>query len=214
MTHEAPAEPVLRAAGLSLRTKRGPVFDDLTLDVPAGSVAALCGPAGSGRSMALLALAGRAATTGGELAVAGVTALGVIRRLVSVARIGGAVELEPDLTVGDLVRERRLLGARGDAPEWKARSGDLVGDLPDLDALLLAVALAAMDRPAVIVVDDVDLRLDDADRAAAWAALDAVAAEGPAVVASAVQPPAGAAVTMLARTMPSRTVPGGPTCAS
>ncbi len=183
---------MLRAAGLGLRTKGGQVFDGLSLDLAAGSVAALCGPAGSGRSMALLALSGRAATTSGSLVVGGATALPAIRRLVAVARIGGAVELEPDLTVGDLVRERRLFGARGEAPPLDQRA--VVGDLPALDALLLAVALAAMEEPAVIVVDDVDLGLDDADRAAAWGSL---LASGLTVVATAAQPPAGAAVTMM-----------------
>lgn len=183
---------VLRAAGLGLRTKRGPVFEGLTLDVPAGSVVALCGPAGSRRSMALLALAGRAATTSGSLVVAGATAMPAIRRLVAVARIGGAVELEPDLTVGDLVRERRLFGARGEAPAFDPHA--VVGDLPALDALLLAVALAAMEEPAVVVVDDVDLGLDDADRAAAW---ESLVAAGLTVVATAAQPPAGVAVIMM-----------------
>lgn len=183
---------MLRAAGLGVRTARGPVFEGLTLDVPAGKVVALCGPAESGRSMALLALSGRAATTAGSLVVAGATARGAIRRLVVVARIGGAVELEPDLTVGDLVRERRLFGARGEAPPFDPAA--VVGDLPALDALLLAVGLAAMEEPAVVVVDDVDLGLDDADRAAAWAHLTG---SGLTVVATAAQPPAGVAATMM-----------------
>ena len=167
---------MLRAAGLGVRTARGPVFEGLTLDVPAGKVVALCGPAGSGRSMALLALSGRAATTAGSLVVAGATARGAIRRLVVVARIGGAVELEPDLTVGDLVRERRLFGARGGV------------------GTTITVGLAAMEEPAVVVVDDVDLGLDDADRAAAWAHLTG---SGLTVVATAAQPPAGVAATMM-----------------
>lgn len=146
--------------------------------------------------MALLALSGRAATTSGSLVVAGTTALPAIRRLVAVARIGGAVELEPGLTVGDLVRERRLFGARGDAPTADPHA--VVGDLPALDALRLAVDLAAMEQPAVVVVDDVDLGLDDVDRAAAWASL---AASGLTVVAAAAQPPAGVAVTQM-RTVP------------
>jgi ABC-2 type transport system ATP-binding protein len=201
---------VLRASGLGLRA----VFTDLTLEVPAGAVVALCGPAGSGRSMALLALAGRAATTEGELLVGGATRSAEIRRLVAVARIGGAVELEPDLTAGDHIRERTLLGGVSDRDPggllgpFRDVAGTPVRDLSRLDVLLLSVALAAMDDPAVLVVDDVDLGLDDADRARAWTALLRVAADGPAVVAAATEPApavaAGIAVTRL----------GGVACAS
>ncbi|MFC4950645.1 ATP-binding cassette domain-containing protein [Pseudonocardia sp. GCM10023141] len=205
MTHaavpEAPEpEPVLRAESLGLRTRRGWVFRDLTLAVPAGGVAALCGAAGSGRSMALLALSGRATTSAGTLDVAGAVAPAVIRTRVAVARIGGAVELEPDLRMADHISERRLLGATGpidgpaDALGVTLRPGAVVGDLGGLDALLFAVALAAMDRAAVIVVDDVDLGLDDRDRDLAWQALHRLSEHGVAVVAAAAEAPRTGAV--------------------
>lgn len=195
-------EPVLRANRLGLRGHRGWVFRDLDLTVPAGAVAAVCGRAGSGRSMALLALSGRAVPTEGVLMVDGAVERPAIRRRAAVARIGGAVALEPDLRVRDHVRERRLLGATGNV-DWPATALGLalqpdtvVADLGALDALLCAVALAVMDMPAVVVVDDVDLGLDDDERALAWQRLHRLADHGPAVVASTTSAPQSGAITV------------------
>lgn len=193
-------EPVLRANGLGLRGRQGWVFRDLTVSVPAGAVAVIRGRAGSGRSMALLALSGRAVATEGLLMVDGAFERPAIRRRVAVARIGGAVGLEPDLRVRDHVRERTLLGATGNV-DWPAtalglalRPDAVVADLTALDALLCAVALAVMDRPAVVVVDDVDLGLDDAECALAWQRLHRLAEHGPAIVASAASAPQTGAI--------------------
>lgn len=194
--------PVLRANGLGLRGRHGWVFRDLNLTVPTGAVAAVRGRAGSGRSMALLALSARAVATEGTLMVDGATERSAIRGRVAVARIFGAVQLEPHLRVRDHVRERTLLGATGNV-DWPAtalglalRPDAVVADLSALDALLCAVALAVMDRPAVVVVDDVDLGLDDAERTVAWQRLHRLADHGPAIVASAVEAPHTGAIVV------------------
>jgi ABC-type multidrug transport system ATPase subunit len=180
--------PLLVADGLGLRG-RDWVFRDVSLTLPAGAVAAVAGPAGSGRSMLLLALSGRAAPTAGRLTVAGHAERRRIRELVAVARITGAVQLEPDLRVRDHVREARLL-TPGDH-EWAA---DLVGlradgyahvaDLPAVEATLLALALAAAARPRALVLDDLDAGVRAADRERLWRALHAVAGAGTAVITS------------------------------
>ncbi len=185
---------MLTAAGLGVRTRRGWVFRDLTMAVRLGEVVALCGPAGSGRSTALLALAGRAGPTTGELVVGGAIAPQEIRRRVALARVGEAVELEPDLRVADLVAERRMLGATGQVARYAAvlgvalQSQQRVADLPPLDAVLFAVVLAAMQRPLIVVVDDLDAGLDPDDRLEAWAAMGQLAAHGPSVVATTTAP--------------------------
>ncbi|MEU9334673.1 ATP-binding cassette domain-containing protein [Streptomyces sp. NPDC048290] len=58
-----------------------------------------------------------------------------------------------------------------------------VRDLERLEALRLSVALALIGRPLVLGVDDTDLKLPDAGRADAWAALRSVAASGTTVLA-------------------------------
>jgi ABC-2 type transport system ATP-binding protein len=185
---------VIEAIGLGLRTRHGWVYRDVDLTLPAGSVAAVAGPAGSGRTMLLLTLAGRAKPSTGELRVGDATSRPDIRRQVAVARATGAVELDPDLTVGDSRREAGLLFYGADL-DWaeklvdlEADSSTLVGDLEADDAALFALALAASARPAAVVLDDVDLRATPDQQRRIWAALSAVAVAGITVVASTVDP--------------------------
>jgi ABC-type multidrug transport system ATPase subunit len=53
-----------------------------------------------------------------------------------------------------------------------------------LDVLRLGMALALLGRPRLICVDDVDERLDIADRSAAWQLLRTVADSGVTVLAA------------------------------
>jgi ABC-type multidrug transport system ATPase subunit len=160
--HTHPITSLITADRLGLRTRRGWVFRGVDLDVRPGSVTALAGQAGSGRSMLLLTLAGRARPTEGRLTVDDTSARPRIRRLVSVARVTGATELEPELRICDHVREASLLAA--DVDHTWARdvvglavdSGTLVGELAVDDAVLLSVALVLAAGPRAIVVDDVD----------------------------------------------------------
>jgi ABC-2 type transport system ATP-binding protein len=181
---------MIEATGLGLRTRQGWVFRDVDLTVPEGSVAAIAGPAGSGRTMLLLTLAGRAKPSTGELRVADAVSRADIRGQVSVARATGAVELDPDLTVGDSRREAGLLFYGTDL-DWAEKlagldldGATLVGDLAPDDAALFAVALAAAARPAAVVLDDVDLHATPDQQRRIWAGIAAVAEAGITVVAS------------------------------
>ncbi|MFE9447740.1 ATP-binding cassette domain-containing protein [Streptomyces sp. NPDC006739] len=58
-----------------------------------------------------------------------------------------------------------------------------VRDLERLEELRLSVALALVGRPALLGVDDTDLKLSDTERAEAWALLKSVAEGGTTVVA-------------------------------
>jgi ABC-2 type transport system ATP-binding protein len=147
-----PAPPLVRADGLGLRTRRGWVFRDVDLALPTGSVIALAGPAGSGRSMLLLTLAGRARPTAGTFTVAGDGHRAHIRRSVAVARITASVELEPELRVIDHIREaallahgafdyrwaRQLIASAADSPapavDSRAPGGDSAAQTVDLHA--------------------------------------------------------------------------------
>ena len=183
---------MIEASGLGLRTRRGWVYRDVDLTVAPGEVAAVTGPSGSGRTMLLLTLAGRAKPSTGELRVGGATSRPDLRRQVTVARATGAVELDPDLTVGDSRREAGLLFYGADLSRFEELTGldvdsaTAVGDLSADDAALFALALAAASRPAALVLDDVDLRATPAQQHRIWAGLHAVAETGIAVVASAI----------------------------
>ncbi|MFF0285921.1 ATP-binding cassette domain-containing protein [Streptomyces sp. NPDC005262] len=70
-----------------------------------------------------------------------------------------------------------------------------VRDLERLEALRLSVALALIGRPRLLAVDDTDLKLSDAERAAAWQLLRSVADGGTTVLAVCSQAP-GRAITV------------------
>ncbi|MFL6121422.1 ATP-binding cassette domain-containing protein [Actinophytocola sp.] len=181
---------MIEAAGLGLRTRQGWVYRDVDLAVPEGSLVAVAGPAGSGRTMLLLTLAGRARPSTGELRVGDAVSRADIRARVAVARATGAVELDPDLTVGDGRREAGLLH-RGADPGWAADlvgldvdGTTLIGDLAPDDAALFAVALAVSARPAAVVLDDVDAHATPDQQRRIWTALGSLAESGMTVVAS------------------------------
>ncbi|GIF97948.1 ATP-binding cassette domain-containing protein [Catellatospora citrea] len=166
---------LLRAEGLGLRTRRGWVFRDLDLVVHPGELVTLTGPAGGGRTSALLALGGRFRTTHGTL-TRGRTAFGLVP---------GVNEPEPALTVAEHVGERlRLLGL---ARPWHRRhplvageSDDLVRDLSPLDRHRLMIKLALLEDPDVLLIDDIDVGLTPAETRTLLSDLDAT---GRAVVA-------------------------------
>ncbi|MDQ8701493.1 ATP-binding cassette domain-containing protein [Streptomyces sp. LHD-70] len=79
-----------------------------------------------------------------------------------------------------------------------------VRDLERLEALRLSVALALIGEPRLLGVDDVDMKLSDAERAEAWGLLRSVAESGTTVVAVCSEAPEGALVVSTAPVGDSR----------
>jgi ABC-2 type transport system ATP-binding protein len=178
--------PVLTTDGLGLRTRRGWVFRDVTLAVDSGELVAITGPAGSGRTSLLLALAGRFRTTEGTV--------GSPRRA-GVGLVPGLNEPERGLTAAEHVQERLLL--LGQRPHGRGvfanRVSALLADLPLDERTLgrdltpyqrqrLMLRLAEIGDPELIVADDVDAGLSSDERAWLWKALEDLTAQGKAVV--------------------------------
>jgi len=65
------AGAAVTAQGLGLDGPRGPVFGGVGIDAPPGSLVALEGPSGSGRTCLLLTLTGRMKATAGHAQVGG-----------------------------------------------------------------------------------------------------------------------------------------------
>src|SRR5690348_10029436 len=169
-------QPVVSARGLGLRTRRGWVFRDVDLDVNPGELVALPGPAGSGRTSLLLALAGRFKITDGSLERHGRAALGYVP---------GVTDPDPNLTVAEHVQERRLLLGRASRRLGEIENPHRLGrDLSPLGKHRLGLALATLDDPDLIAVDDVDTGLSTAERSELWAELQALADDGYAVIAT------------------------------
>ncbi|MEV0846846.1 ATP-binding cassette domain-containing protein [Streptomyces sp. NPDC049954] len=98
-----------------MKGPRGPVFQGLELDAAPGSLVAVEGPSGSGRTCLLLALTGRMRTSEGSARVGGHPLpgrLAAVRRISALGPVQGVSELDPALTVAEHLRERALLERR------------------------------------------------------------------------------------------------------
>ncbi|MGW5616996.1 ATP-binding cassette domain-containing protein [Streptomyces sp. NPDC003877] len=142
----------ITAEGLGIKGPRGWVVRGISLDAEPGSLVAVEGPSGSGRTCLLLALTGRMKVTEGTAEVGGARLpkqLSAVRRVSALAHVPGVTDLDPALTVGEHLRERALLQRRfGDSlrallrprGERAAEAGRRVGE---------ALAAAGLDLAAL-----------------------------------------------------------------
>ncbi|MFD3455952.1 ATP-binding cassette domain-containing protein [Streptomyces sp. NPDC058691] len=106
---------MITAEGFGLKGPRGWVFRDVTFSAPTGSLIAVEGASGSGRTCLLLALTGRMRAGEGHAEVAGhrlPRQLAAVRRVAALGLVDGVSELDPALTVGEHLDERVLLQRR------------------------------------------------------------------------------------------------------
>ena len=100
------------ARGYGLKGPRGFAFRGISVDAEPGSLIAVEGPSGTGRTCLLLSLTGRMKATEGTATVGGFRLpkqLAAVRRVSALAHVAGVTELDPALTVGEHLRERALL---------------------------------------------------------------------------------------------------------
>jgi ABC-type multidrug transport system ATPase subunit len=207
----------VRIDGLGLKGPRGWAFRGITLDAEPGSLIAIEGPSGSGRTCLLLALTGRMKPSEGVAVVGEFKPprhMAALRRISAVANVTGVTDLEPALTVGEHLRERALLQRRFGASlrellhprarrvhEARLRvdaalaaagldletlpkgSRTAVRDLERPQEVRLSIALALLGRPLLLGVDDVDMKLSEAERAGIWEMLRSLTRAGTTVVA-------------------------------
>jgi ABC-type cobalamin/Fe3+-siderophores transport system ATPase subunit len=108
---QQPPPPAVTARGISMTGPWGPAFGPLDLDVDAGGVTALMGPAGSGRTALLMTLAGRMKPSSGTVTVFGYSRA---RDIFAVSALAGIEELDSvseSVTVRDLITEQTRWGA-------------------------------------------------------------------------------------------------------
>ncbi|MGX1757489.1 ATP-binding cassette domain-containing protein [Streptomyces lydicus] len=224
------------ARGIGVEGPRGWAFRGIDISAEPGTLIAVEGSSGSGRTCLLLALTGRMRITEGTATVAGLPLpqrIGTVRSRTAIAHVPGVVDLEPALTVGEHLREQALLGHRfqglGASLPWSKRQKEAtraridaalaavrldpdtlpkglrtaVRDLERIEALRLSVALGIMHGPRLLAVDDVDLKLSEAERAQAWQMLRDLALEGTTVVAAGSDAPADALAVRTTRTKPA-----------
>nr|WP_269453842.1 ATP-binding cassette domain-containing protein [Pseudoclavibacter sp. 13-3] len=169
-----------------LHTKRGQVYGPLTFESSTRFVV-LLGNRGDGRTALQLCASGRMHPSAGEVLTEGIDIVREgrrVRRLTGIVAFQGIDDLEPRASVGDLLRER----TRWASPWWRyvprfteertaaalrAVFGDialpdhwqLAGGLTETQEFLLKVALALIEHPEVLVIDDLDQVHDTEARA-------------------------------------------------
>ena len=172
---------VLEARGAGVRQRRRWLFRDLDVTVGPGEIVAVVGPPGSGRTTALLALAGRFRLSAGSLTSA---------RTPSLGHVAEAEAPEPVFTVAEHVRERLALIGR---PRAQASGVDLRGLDPDkpgreltpYEKQVLGLILASLGGPPVIALDGLDDGLDAGEQKRLWELIDEFAGTGVAVLVTA-----------------------------
>lgn len=105
------------AADFGLKGPRGWAFRGVGFDAAPGSLIAVEGPSGSGRTCLLLALTGRMKPGEGHATVGSLRLpkrMAAVRRISALAHVSGVTDLDPALTVGEHVHERALLQRRFD----------------------------------------------------------------------------------------------------
>ncbi|WP_431876726.1 ATP-binding cassette domain-containing protein [Micromonospora marina] len=228
---------IVEATGLGLRTRRGWVYRDVDLTAASGELHAVTGPPGSGRTSLLLALAGRFPHNHGELRRRGPAALGQVAGVHEPDPTLTVAEhiTERLLLLGPVPRRRRRLvpvaavrarrAHRRDAYAAAIAGAGLTDepldpgrygrDLTPVERQVLGLVLAGLAGPGLIVADDVDAGADRPEREWMWGALERLAGQGYAVVASAraVEPGVAATVHRIgdpAVPVPAPTVPAEP----
>ncbi|MFK0253004.1 ATP-binding cassette domain-containing protein [Streptomyces sp. NPDC090445] len=225
---DSPHGAAVKAENFGLKGPRGWAFRGVGIDAGPGSLIAVEGPSGTGRTCLLLALTGRMKPSEGHAEVAGhplPKRMAAVRRVAALGPVSGVNDLDQALTVAEQLREgallqrryegpvRALLRPRGERRTATAARIDAalaaagldvdalpkgprtsVRDLDRLEAVRLSVAIALLGSPRLLALDDLDIKLSDAERADAWAMLRSIADAGTTVLAVCSQAPDGVQV--------------------
>ena len=182
--------------GIAVRnvTKRFGSFtalENVSLDVPAGSLMALLGPSGSGKSTLMRALVGVQVVRSGDVTVLGEPAGSPALRS-RVGYVTQAPSVYDDLTVAENLRFfARVLGVSRDevrrcvdAVDLRSRENHVVSRLSGGQRSRVSLAVALLGNPALLVLDEPTVGLDPVLRRDLWAMFHALADQGTAVLVS------------------------------
>lgn len=193
----APDDAPVVARGLTKRYPGGPeAATDVTFTVEEGELVAVMGPNGAGKSTTLNMVATLLRPTAGQAWVCGIPVeeRAAARRVLGVAL--QAAGLDPLMSVADLFRVHASLYAMRGA-DGRGRAGELMdtfglGRVADRRAGSLsggmqrrvALALALVHRPRVVVFDEPTVGLDPTAKKAVWELLQDLRMQGLAILFS------------------------------
>lgn len=175
---------LVAARNLRLKGQWGPVFGPVSFDIDSGGVTIIQAATGAARTSLMMALSGRMKLTDGWLRVLG--HVNDPRATFADATISCFDELDgilPSVTVRDLVTEQLRWNSRWYQWVPPATTSDLqemcgylfddrplppidafIPDIPEIDQMLLRIAVANTKRPPLVVVGRTDHIADDDER--------------------------------------------------
>jgi len=167
------------------------VLHDLDLTIDEGSVTGLLGPSGCGKSTLMRSLVGVQQLTSGRVTIAGAEAGSAALRS-RVGYVTQAASVYDDLTVREnLAFFGRVLGADGNAVDRAITTVDLtdhadavVGRLSGGQRSRASLAVALLNSPDLLVLDEPTVGLDPVLRRDLWALFHRLAHDGAAVFVS------------------------------
>ncbi|HET7031438.1 MAG TPA: ABC transporter ATP-binding protein [Candidatus Limnocylindrales bacterium] len=179
-------EPVIRVEGLEKRYGETRAVDGVTFQVPSGTVFGLLGPNGAGKTTTVEVLEGLRTPDAGDVRILGLDAVRDADALK--ARIGVSLQtaaLYPKLTVTELLDLFRSFYGHGRSTDELVRLMDLGEKRTTRTAALsggqrqrLSVALALVNDPELVFLDEPTTGMDPAARRALWDIILALKAEG------------------------------------
>ncbi|MFD3542323.1 ATP-binding cassette domain-containing protein [Streptomyces sp. NPDC058662] len=161
---DSPHGAAVKAEDFGLKGPRGWVFRGVAVDAAPGSLIAVEGPSGSGRTCLLLALTGRMKATEGHAEIGPhrlPRRMTAVRRTAAIGPVSGVNELDQALTVAEQLREGALLQRRYGAPLralLRPRAERRASASARIDAALAAAGLdpAALPKGARTSVRDLE----------------------------------------------------------
>lgn len=215
----------VEARELGVRGGHGWVYRHVSLHAAPGTLTVVTGEAGSGRTSLLLTLAGRMKPAEGTLTVGGLATPRGIRRIAALGLFTEVNPFDDALTVREHLQERlrphgflwrrrhpdtarSALAHAGIDPDALAQ-GDrtLARELSRDQAVRLGVALALLDQPGLLLVDDAGTGIPADRRRELWDVLRGLADQGLTVVAACTdaEEATGAATALLPAPAPTPT---------
>jgi len=161
------------------------ILDDMTVDLPEGHIIGLLGPSGAGKTTLIRTLVGRQHITEGNATILGQPA-GSAGLRSDIGYMTQSVSVYPDLTVRENVHYFATMKGQSkqDANELikQVKLGDhakqLASKLSGGERSRVSLAIALLDRPKILILDEPTVGVDPVLRQQLWELFGQLAKQG------------------------------------